>query len=85
LLLFTTVPDTTFLGKKSIEILEMQKSRNQPLLKPLNLVVITDGIPDDIDSFISIISHVSSKLDAGHFPLNQIGIQFVQIGDEKYV
>ncbi|KAA1076909.1 hypothetical protein PGT21_023728 [Puccinia graminis f. sp. tritici] len=68
-----------------IEILEMQKSRNQPLSKPLNLVIITDGIPDDIDSFISIISHVSSKLDAGHFPLNQVGIQFVQIGDEKRV
>ncbi|OAV90759.1 hypothetical protein PTTG_06070 [Puccinia triticina 1-1 BBBD Race 1] len=68
-----------------IETLEIQKARHQPLSKPLNLVIITDGIPDDIDSFISIISHVSSKLDDGHFPLNQIGIQFLQIGAEKRV
>ncbi|KAH9443274.1 hypothetical protein Pst134EA_027086 [Puccinia striiformis f. sp. tritici] len=68
-----------------IQVLEAQKSRQRPLPKPLNLVIITDGIPDDIDSFISIIRLVSSKLDAGHFPLNQIGIQFVQIGAEKQV
>jgi hypothetical protein len=63
----------------------MQKSKQHPLPKPLNLVIITDGIPDDIDTFISIISHVSSTLDAGHFPLNQIGIQFVQIGSDRLV
>ncbi|KNZ63985.1 hypothetical protein VP01_1079g5 [Puccinia sorghi] len=68
-----------------IEMLEMQKSKHQPLPKPLNLVIITDGIPDDVDSFISIISHVSSNLDAGHFPLNQVGIQFIQIGGERRV
>ncbi|PLW04683.1 hypothetical protein PCANC_27392 [Puccinia coronata f. sp. avenae] len=68
-----------------IETLEMQKSKQHPLPKPLNLVIITDGIPDDIDTFISIISHVSSTLDGGHFPLNQIGIQFVQIGSDRRV
>ena len=62
----------------------MHKSMHHPLPKPLNLVIITDGIPDDIDTFISIISHVSSTLDAGHFPLNQIGIQFVQIGSDRF-
>ncbi|KAH7887317.1 hypothetical protein F5I97DRAFT_817102 [Phlebopus sp. FC_14] len=50
-------------------------------IKPVNFLVITDGEPtDDPQSVIVAAAH---RLDAGHFPLSQVGIQFVQIGDSQ--
>ncbi|KAG8745204.1 hypothetical protein FRC10_008516 [Ceratobasidium sp. 414] len=48
------------------------------LVKPVNFIVITDGAPTDDPE--SVIVATARRLDAGHFPLMQVGIQFVQIG-----
>ncbi|KAF8603483.1 hypothetical protein BDV93DRAFT_523264 [Ceratobasidium sp. AG-I] len=50
-------------------------------LKPLNLIVITDGVPTDDPE--SVIIAAARRLDAGQFPLAQIGVQFIQVGDDK--
>ena len=53
--------------------------QQQPKIKPLNIVVITDGEPtDDVES---VIVSVARKLERLNAPLHQVGIQFLQIGD----
>ncbi|KAF8608938.1 hypothetical protein BDV93DRAFT_531191 [Ceratobasidium sp. AG-I] len=47
-------------------------------IRPVNFIVITDGAPTDDPE--SVIVSIARRLDAGHFPLMQVGIQFVQIG-----
>ncbi|KAG7097451.1 hypothetical protein E1B28_004796 [Marasmius oreades] len=47
-------------------------------IKPINYIIITDGAPTDDPE--SVIVQAARRLDAKHFPVNQIGIQFVQIG-----
>lgn len=48
--------------------------------KPLNIVVITDGVPsDDVESVIINAAKQLDKLDA---PAWQVGIQFFQVGNE---
>ncbi|KAI4194420.1 MAG: hypothetical protein LQ346_003692 [Caloplaca aetnensis] len=49
--------------------------------KPINVIVITDGVPtDDVESPIIAAAKKLDKLDA---PAWQVGIQFFQIGDER--
>lgn len=51
------------------------------LPKPLNIIVLTDGEPtDDPESVIVAAARALDKLNA---PLHQVGIQFVQIGNEE--
>ncbi|KAG8678533.1 hypothetical protein FRC09_019757, partial [Ceratobasidium sp. 395] len=45
-------------------------------IKPLNVIVITDGEPSDDPE--SVIIAAARQLDAGRFPLAQVGIQFIQ-------
>ncbi|CAE6477109.1 unnamed protein product [Rhizoctonia solani] len=54
---------------------------SQSGVKPLNLIVITDGEPSDDPE--SIIVAAARRLDAGQFSLTQVGIQFIQVGDDK--
>lgn len=56
-------------------------TRKRP--KPLNIVILTDGIPtDDVESVIVSNARLLDSLNA---PLSQVGIQFVQIGNEEGV
>jgi hypothetical protein len=49
-------------------------------VKPLNIIVITDGVPsDDVESVIMATARKLEKLEA---PAWQIGIQFFQVGNE---
>ncbi|GHJ89508.1 hypothetical protein NliqN6_5910 [Naganishia liquefaciens] len=49
--------------------------------KYINVIVLTDGAAtDDMES---PIVHVASRLDQGGFPLEQVGIQLIQIGNES--
>ncbi|KIM57950.1 hypothetical protein SCLCIDRAFT_1219002 [Scleroderma citrinum Foug A] len=50
-------------------------------IKPVNFIIITDGVPSDDPE--SVIVATARRLDLGHFPLFQVGIQFVQIGNAK--
>ena len=48
--------------------------------KPLNVIVITDGVPsDDVES---VIIGAARKLDRLDAPAWQVGIQFFQVGNE---
>lgn len=49
-------------------------------LKPINIIVITDGVPsDDVEA---VVIQVAKKLDKLDAPPYQIGIQFFQVGKE---
>ncbi|KAK2052396.1 hypothetical protein LY76DRAFT_341334 [Colletotrichum caudatum] len=49
-------------------------------VKPINIIVITDGAPsDDVESTIISAAQKLDKLDA---PMHQVGVQFFQVGNE---
>lgn len=49
--------------------------------KPLNLIVLTDGVPsDDVESVILSAAKKLDRLDATPY---QIGVQFFQVGNEE--
>ncbi|KAL1939967.1 hypothetical protein VTO73DRAFT_9302 [Trametes versicolor] len=50
-------------------------------LKPVNYIIITDGVPTDDPA--AVIAAAAKRLDDGHYPLTQVGIQFVQIGSHR--
>ncbi|EGX46627.1 hypothetical protein AOL_s00097g531 [Orbilia oligospora ATCC 24927] len=70
-------------GRALKRILEpyMEKyERNPNRVKPLNIIVITDGVPtDDVESHIVKYAKKLDRLDAD---LTQVGIQFFQIGSD---
>lgn len=49
-------------------------------IKPVNYLVITDGAPSDDPE--TVIVTAARRLDAGKFPITQVGIQFIQIGND---
>ena len=51
--------------------------------KFLNLIVLTDGAADDKDWVKEYIIDVARELDDLKAPSPQVGIQFVQLGDDK--
>lgn len=70
-------------------LLELEKARDQadegdpgPLhsIKPVNFIILTDGAPTDDPE--SVIVTAARRLDARNFPISQVGIQFVQIGND---
>jgi len=71
-------------GTKLNQILKPYLARVERLgdaVKPLNIIVITDGVPsDDVES---VITSAARKLDRADVPAWQIGIQFFQVGDER--
>lgn len=50
-------------------------------IKPVNVIVITDGAPTDDPE--SVIVSFAKRLEADKWPLAQVGIQFVQIGNSR--
>ncbi|KAI5927907.1 hypothetical protein F4810DRAFT_162994 [Camillea tinctor] len=50
-------------------------------VKPINVIVITDGQPSDDPE--SIIVETAKRLDALRAPLTQLGVQFFQVGDDR--
>jgi len=62
------------------ESIERQAHGHEATVKPLNIIVITDGVPsDDVES---IIVHAAKKLDLWDADPGQVGIQFFQVGRE---
>ncbi|KAK8211265.1 hypothetical protein BKA81DRAFT_300080, partial [Phyllosticta paracitricarpa] len=70
-------------GQKLNQILRPYLARvaaNPDGVKPLNIIVITDGVPsDDVES---VIISAAKKLDRADAPAWQVGIQFFQVGRE---
>lgn len=50
-------------------------------IKPVNYIVLTDGAPTDEPEDVVVMA--ARRLDRGNFPITQVGIQFVQIGDSS--
>ncbi|PQE12200.1 von willebrand factor protein [Rutstroemia sp. NJR-2017a BVV2] len=77
---------TTPTGRRISQILTPYVSRLEKELehnrevKPLNLIIITDGAASD-DPDEEII-RIAKRLDKADAPLNQIGIQFFQVGND---
>jgi len=62
------------------ESIERQAHGHEVTVKPLNIIVITDGVPsDDVES---VIVRAAKKLDSHDAELWQVGIQFFQVGWE---
>ncbi|KAH9450363.1 hypothetical protein MJO28_014599 [Puccinia striiformis f. sp. tritici] len=66
-----------------LDRLEAGRANNLPALKPLNLIVITDGEADDPDTLAYALAGFSDRLEDAKFPLNQLGVQFIQIGNDS--
>lgn len=49
-------------------------------IKPVNYIIITDGVPTDDPE--AVIIQAARRLDRGNLPVSQVGIQFVQVGDD---
>ncbi|MBW0552084.1 hypothetical protein O181_091799 [Austropuccinia psidii MF-1] len=52
-------------------------------IKPLNLVILTDGAPDRGQDPEPLIVEKARWLDTNRLPLNQVGLSFVQIGNDR--
>lgn len=66
--------------KAYLEKCEANKA-NLDAVKPLNIIVITDGVPsDDPESVIVSVARKLDKMDAAPW---QVGIQFFQVGEER--
>ncbi|KAK6908528.1 hypothetical protein L486_01820 [Kwoniella mangroviensis CBS 10435] len=50
-------------------------------VKPMNLIIVTDGAPTDDPE--SVIISIAKRLDRGEYPLSQVGVQFLQIGNDS--
>jgi uncharacterized protein YegL len=60
--------------------IERQAQGREPTVKPMNIIVITDGVPsDDVES---VIVSAAKKLDSYGAEAWQMGIQFFQVGRE---
>ena len=56
------------------------QERGSEAVKPLNVIVVTDGAPsDDVES---VVIGVAKALDRCDAPAWQVGLQFVQVGNE---
>ncbi|WWC73748.1 uncharacterized protein I206_107720 [Kwoniella pini CBS 10737] len=55
--------------------------KTEGIIKPMNLIVVTDGAPTDDPE--SVLIACAKRLDRGEFPLYQVGIQFLQIGNDS--
>ena len=56
------------------------KKQHIDQIKPLNIIVITDGVPTDDPE--SVIINAAKKLDKMDLEPWQVGIQFFQVGEE---
>ncbi|MCJ1434380.1 hypothetical protein MMC27_003748 [Xylographa pallens] len=61
--------------------LKQVETKGADNVKPLNIIVITDGVPsDDVET---VILAAAKKLDKWDAPGWQVGIQFFQVGNEE--
>ncbi|KAH8924515.1 hypothetical protein BT69DRAFT_1241024 [Atractiella rhizophila] len=65
-----------------VDAVEYAKKTGGHPVKNLNLIIITDGAADDPDTLNYALAGFAERLDLIHAPLTQLGIQFVQIGND---
>lgn len=69
----------------SLEQANSAKERGQPVqtVKPLNVVILTDGAPDRGEEPEGVIVNAGKRLDSVRAPPYQLGFSFVQIGADE--
>lgn len=50
--------------------------------KPLNVIVLTDGMDDEEEATEELLVRIAGQLDKMNAPRSQVGIQFLQVGDD---
>lgn len=65
-----------------IDACERAKRGGSSLPKPLNLLILTDGAADDPDTLAYTLTGFAKRLDDIHVPLTQLGVQFIQVGND---
>lgn len=66
-----------------LQKLGQRSNTNNTKIKPLNIIVITDGCPTDEQRLESVIVEAAKKLDVLEAPGWQVGVQFFQVGGDK--
>jgi hypothetical protein len=61
----------------------MTRQEQADMVKPLNIIVLTDGKSDDPKATKKTIINMGMRLDKIGAPLEQVGIQFLQVGDDQ--
>ncbi|TIA90148.1 hypothetical protein E3P99_01691 [Wallemia hederae] len=77
-----STPTGTRLEQILLTYLNEYETRTQQRnpIRPINIVVVTDGTAeDDVES---VIINAARRLDRLNAPLSQVGIQFIQIGED---
>ncbi|KAJ3194743.1 hypothetical protein HK101_001970 [Irineochytrium annulatum] len=85
--IFTDVRPTagTYTGARVGDILDayMSTLRYEPSIRPLSLVIYTDGETSDEETLHHTIeSHVTHIMHRG-YPGHQLGLEFIQVGDDQ--
>lgn len=57
--------------------------QDNPRMKPLNIICITDGEPTDPNALEKNIVMVAKQLDLLKAPPRQVGVQFFQVGQDE--
>ncbi|KAG6864816.1 hypothetical protein C0991_007002 [Blastosporella zonata] len=75
----------TPLGGRMTKLLNayMERLKSDPETRKVNFIVITDGAATDNPMTYNIIVETARTLDEMKSSPNQIGIQFVQVGDDR--
>ncbi|CAH7668763.1 hypothetical protein BY996DRAFT_4582130 [Phakopsora pachyrhizi] len=68
-----------------LQKIENEKEEKNIISKPLNIIIVTDGVADDLHNLITTIVKICKRLEAHNFPMSQVGIQFIQIGADRNV
>ena len=78
---FACRPTATLLERELSKYIS--RYRNNSKLKGLNLLVVTDGVPDNEDEVSEVISQASKEMEVLGAGREKISIQFIQIGSDK--
>ncbi|KAI8625444.1 hypothetical protein F5Y19DRAFT_264530 [Xylariaceae sp. FL1651] len=62
---------------------EFKRTKDDTCLNPLNIIVITDGQPNDEIALQNMLIEQAQKLDAISAPYHQVGVQFFQVGNDR--
>ncbi|KAJ8068248.1 hypothetical protein OCU04_003815 [Sclerotinia nivalis] len=71
------------LRNKVVEPLIMSKARANSLQKPVLVIVITDGQPDNQDEVFQVVKNSSAELARTQYGKQAISYQFAQVGNDK--
>ena len=76
-----STPTATLLERELSKYIS--RYRNNSKLRGLNLLVVTDGVPDNEDEVSEVISQASKEMEVLRAGREKISIQFIQIGSES--